>query len=148
MAGFELKSDFEKVCVIDRIRTRVRSVTKHERYPLHYGHCEFSREKWIVFVFQLCLILVVFCGGLKRIFRNKIRLIKSIEIFPKFFDPKKFFRPQKIHFLLFDGDHFLFLWHFDISYSFSSRALSFLSQRKTKLDRFWAIASVACRRQA
>ena len=136
MAGFELKSDFEKVCVIDRIRTRVRSVTKHERYPLHYGHCEFGREKWILFVFQTVFNFYRFLGGLKTIFRNKIRLIKSIEIFPKFFDLKKNFLPQKIHFLLFDGDHFLFLWHFDISYSFSSRALTFLIQRKTKLDRF------------
>ena len=39
--------------------------------------------------FKLFLIFLVFLGGLKTIFRNKIRLIKSIEIFPKFFDLKK-----------------------------------------------------------
>ena len=48
--------------------------------------------------FKLCLILVVFCGGLKTIFRNKIRLIKSIEIFANFLTPKKFFDLKKFTF--------------------------------------------------
>ena len=36
-----------KIRVIGRIRTRVRSNCKHERYQLYYGNCKFSQGKLI-----------------------------------------------------------------------------------------------------